>query len=98
MIRYWTYVIGGITMILAIVAAYFFTSSIAKPVLDLRSLMKRVEHGDLAVRFSGAPRDEIGELGLGFNEMIERIQSLIDRSMSNSGPNERPNYAFSKSR
>jgi two-component system sensor histidine kinase YesM len=79
MIRYWTYVIGGITMILAIVAAYFFTSSIAKPVLDLRSLMKRVEHGDLAVRFSGAPRDEIGELGLGFNEMIERIQSLIDQ-------------------
>jgi two-component system sensor histidine kinase YesM len=79
LIRYWTYIIGGITMILAIVAAFFFTSSIAKPVLDLRSLMKRVEHGDLSVRFSGAPRDEIGELGLGFNEMIERIQSLIDQ-------------------
>jgi two-component system, sensor histidine kinase YesM len=79
MIRYWTYVIGGITMILAIVAAFFFTSSIAKPVLDLRSLMKRVEHGDLSVRFSGVPGDEIGELGLGFNEMIERIQSLIDQ-------------------
>ena len=82
LIRSWTYVIGGITMILAIVAAYFFTSSIAKPVLNLRSLMKRVEHGDLAVRFSGAPNDEIGELGLGFNEMIERIQSLIDQVYS----------------
>jgi two-component system, sensor histidine kinase YesM len=79
MIRYWTYLIGGVTMILAIVAAFFFTSSIAKPVLDLRSLMKRVEHGDLSVRFSGAPRDEIGDLGLGFNEMIGRIQSLIDQ-------------------
>jgi two-component system sensor histidine kinase YesM len=79
LIRSWTYIIGGMTMLLAIVAAYFFTSSIAKPVLDLRSLMKRVEHGDLSVRFSGAPNDEIGELGLGFNEMIERIQSLIDQ-------------------
>jgi two-component system, sensor histidine kinase YesM len=79
MIRYWTYIIGGITMILAIVAAFFFTSSIAKPVLDLRRLMKRVEQGDLSVRFSGVPGDEIGELGLGFNEMIERIQSLIDQ-------------------
>jgi two-component system sensor histidine kinase YesM len=79
MIRYWTYIIGGMTMILAIVAAFFFTSSIAKPVLDLRSLMKRVEDGDLSVRFSGLPGDEIGELGLGFNEMIERIQSLIDQ-------------------
>jgi two-component system sensor histidine kinase YesM len=79
MIRYWTYFIGGLTMILAIMVGFFFTSSIAKPVLDLRSLMKRVEDGDLSVRFSGLPSDEIGELGLGFNEMIERIQSLIDQ-------------------
>jgi two-component system, sensor histidine kinase YesM len=78
-IRYWTYIIGSITMILAIGAAFFFTSSIAKPVLDLRSLMKRVENGDLSVRFSGVPGDEIGELGLGFNEMIGRIQGLIDQ-------------------
>jgi two-component system, sensor histidine kinase YesM len=79
MIRYWTYIIGGITMILAIGTAFFFTSSIAKPVLDLRSLMKRVEDGDLSVRFSGMHNDEIGELGLGFNEMIGRIQGLIDQ-------------------
>jgi len=78
-IRYWTYVIIGLTMVLAIVMAYFFTSSIAKPVLDLQSLMKRAEHGDLSVRFSGSPGDEIGELGVGFNEMIGRIQSLIDQ-------------------
>jgi two-component system sensor histidine kinase YesM len=79
LIRYWTYIIGGITMILAIGTAYLFTSSIAKPVLDLRSLMKRVEDGDLSVRFSGFHGDEIGELGLGFNEMIGRIQGLIDQ-------------------
>jgi two-component system, sensor histidine kinase YesM len=79
MIRALTYAIGGVTMLLAIVAAFFFASSIARPVLDLRSLMKRVEDGDLSVRFSGANGDEIGELGLGFNEMIERIQSLIDQ-------------------
>jgi two-component system, sensor histidine kinase YesM len=79
LIRYWTYIIGGITMILAIGTAYLFTSSIAKPVLDLRSLMKKVEEGDLSVRFSGFHDDEISELGLGFNEMIGRIQGLIDQ-------------------
>jgi two-component system, sensor histidine kinase YesM len=79
MIRYWTYIIGSVTMLLAIVAAFFFTSAIAKPVLDLRSLMKRVEDGDLSVRFSGLHGDEIGELGHGFNEMIGRIQGLIDQ-------------------
>jgi two-component system sensor histidine kinase YesM len=79
LIRSWTFVIGGITMALAIVAAFFFTASVARPVLDLRTLMKRVEQGDLSVRFAGARGDEIGELGHGFNEMIERIQSLIDQ-------------------
>jgi two-component system sensor histidine kinase YesM len=78
-IRSLTYAIGGITVGLAIIAAFFFASSIAGPVLSLRSLMKRVEHGDLSVRFSESHSDEIGELGLGFNEMIERIQSLIDQ-------------------
>jgi two-component system sensor histidine kinase YesM len=82
MIRLWTLIIGGLTMVLAVAAAFFFASSIAKPVLGLRSLMKRVEHGDLSVRFSGAPNDEIGELGFGFNEMIGRIQSLIGQVYS----------------
>jgi two-component system sensor histidine kinase YesM len=79
LIRYWSFIIGGLTMAFAIVAAYFFTISVAKPVLALRALMKRVEHGDLSVRFEGIRIDELGELGRGFNEMIERIQSLIDQ-------------------
>ncbi len=82
LVKYWTFLIGGLTMALATVAAIFFTSSVAKPVLRLRSLMKRVEQGDLAVRFAGQGGDEIAELGLGFNEMIERIQSLIDQVYS----------------
>jgi two-component system sensor histidine kinase YesM len=79
MIRSLTYAIGGVTMLLAIVLALIFSSSIAKPVLNLRSLMKRVEEGDLSARYAGVQGDEIGELGHGFNEMIERIRSLIDQ-------------------
>ena len=79
LIRYWTLIIAGATMALAIVAAIFFTFSIAKPVLGLKDLMKSAEGGDLSVRFSGGNGDEISELGIGFNEMIERIQSLIDQ-------------------
>ncbi len=82
LIRYWSYVIGGITMALAIIAAFFFTASIARPVLGLKKLMKRAEQGDLSVRFDGDSGDEIGELGHGFNEMIARIQSLIDQVYS----------------
>jgi two-component system sensor histidine kinase YesM len=82
LVEYWTFLIGGLTMLLAIVLAFFFMSSVAKPVLRLRGLMKRVEQGDLAVRFAGRGGDEIAELGLGFDEMIERIQGLIDQVYS----------------
>ena len=82
LVKYWTFLIGGITMALAIVLAFIFMFSVAKPVLRLRSLMKRVEQGDLAVRFAGDGGDEIAELGLGFDEMIERIQSLIEQVYS----------------
>ncbi|HUX39497.1 MAG TPA: sensor histidine kinase [Rectinemataceae bacterium] len=76
-VRYLSLLIGSITAILAVIAAFFFTSSIARPVLSLRSLMKRVEEGDLSVRSSSDSGDEIGELGHGFNEMLGRIQGLI---------------------
>ncbi len=79
LIRYWSFIIGGLTMAFAIVVAIVFTSFVARPVLALRTLMKRVEHGDLSVRYTGGRSDEIGELGHGFNEMIGRIQTLIDQ-------------------
>jgi two-component system, sensor histidine kinase YesM len=79
LLRYWSFIMGGITMVFAILAAFIFTTSVAKPVLALRAVMKRVEQGDLSARFAGTRIDELGELGHGFNEMIERIQSLIDQ-------------------
>jgi two-component system, sensor histidine kinase YesM len=82
MVRYYTIVIGGITMAMAIVVSIFFTSSIARPVLGLKSLMKRAEEGDLGVRFEGDTGDEIGDLGRGFNTMISKIQALIDQVYS----------------
>ncbi len=76
-VRYLSFFIGCITAILAVLAAFFFTSSIARPVLSLRSLMKRAEEGDLSVRCVLDSGDEIGELGHGLNEMLDRIQDLI---------------------
>ena len=79
LLRYWSLMIGGLTMLFAVVAAAFFTSSISRPVLALRGLMKQAEDGDLSVRFAERAGDEIGDLGHGLNEMLERIQTLIDQ-------------------
>jgi two-component system sensor histidine kinase YesM len=77
-IRYYSLIIAGVTVVFAFAASLFFTSSIARPVIKLRSLMKEAEEGNLAVRFDGRQEDEIGYLGKSFNTMIEEIQKLID--------------------
>ena len=76
-IRYYSIVIAGVTVFLAFLASVFFTSSIARPVIALRALMKKAEAGDLGVRFEGPQDDEIGHLGKSFNTMIEEVQKLI---------------------
>jgi two-component system sensor histidine kinase YesM len=78
MIYYYSLIIAGITVVIAFLASIFFTGSIARPVIKLRSLMKEAEEGNLAVRYEGRQEDEIGHLGKSFNTMIEEIQKLID--------------------
>ncbi|VBB08121.1 signal transduction histidine kinase internal region [Lucifera butyrica] len=77
-IRYYSLLIGAFTLLLAVIAAFFFTSAIAKPLSKLRSLMKMAEEGDLNVHFNSKYNDEIGQLGNSFNNMIEEIRKLID--------------------
>ena len=76
-IRTYSLIIAGITVLVALLVALFFTSGIARPVIELRSLMKEVEEGNLSVRFEGRQEGEIGYLGKSFNTMIEEIQKLI---------------------
>jgi len=71
-------VIGLIALALAVIAAYFFTASIEKPLRKLRGLMKMTEEGNLNVSFNSLYEDEIGQLGHSFNTMIVKIRSLID--------------------
>ena len=77
-IRNYSFVIGAVTLFLAVIAALFFTSSIARPVGKLRLLMKKAEEGDLNVRFESEYNDEIGQLGNSFNNMINEISNLIE--------------------
>jgi two-component system sensor histidine kinase YesM len=71
--------ISAATLAIAIGLALFLSSSIARPVLKLRTLMKEVEGGklDVACRVDGS--DEISQLGRSFNVMIEEIRNLIEQ-------------------
>lgn len=77
LIRWYALVVGGVTVAFAMLLSVFFASSIARPVVTLRSLMKQAETGDFDVRFPEGRHDEIGQLGHSFNAMIEEIRNLI---------------------
>lgn len=60
-----------------VTASYYLSNSMSKPIVQLMSFMKKVESGNLTIRYKGDRKDEIGMLGRSFNKMIVKINSLI---------------------
>ncbi|MEC0369579.1 cache domain-containing sensor histidine kinase [Paenibacillus chibensis] len=69
-----TLFIIGIALLASIILSFAFT----KPMKKMIELMRRVQAGDLSVKFKVKHRDEIGQLGNQFNRMLSRIQHLIE--------------------
>lgn len=72
---------GGLlilTLVTVFVVAVKLSETITKPIIRLRNLMKETKNGDLSVRFESDYQDEVSELGRRFNQMLERIQGLMD--------------------
>jgi two-component system sensor histidine kinase YesM len=74
-----SYILGSMTIVLAVITALFFTRSIVQPIGKLRKLMRRAEAGDFDIQFKSGNQDEIGQLGRSFNNMIIEIRKLIDQ-------------------
>jgi len=64
--------------LLGIAASYVLSYSISRPILQLATMMRRAEDGNLSVRFPGERRDEVGMLGRSFNNMLTQIERLIE--------------------
>lgn len=76
-----TYLLALICSLLAIVILFIFTESFLKPLMNIVSLMKKVQGGNLQVEFPGQRHDEIGYLGSSFNSMISQIKSMMDENI-----------------
>lgn len=67
-----------ISLMCIIVFSLKISQTITKPIIQLKRLMKRAEAGDLKVRFHINFQDEVSELGGNFNQMLDRIEDLIN--------------------
>lgn len=66
-----------IIIVLALIISIILSFALTKPLTQMIQLMKRVQNGDLEVKFQVIRRDEIGLLGHQFNRMLARIRQLI---------------------
>ena len=66
-----------ITIALILLGSYWLIRRILKPVRLLDSGVKAVGRGDLQHRVTVTKSDELGQLARAFNDMIERLQTML---------------------
>jgi len=77
-----TATVSGVALVLALIVsaaiAYWLTSSISRPIWELRSGMRAVADGDLTYRVAIATdrADELGQLAGSFREMTQQLAEL----------------------
>jgi len=77
-IRNNTIIIVIISIIIAMICAYFYsTIGIINPIKKLEKLMRRAGEGDLTVNINIKSNDEIEELGTSFNAMIKHQDHIV---------------------
>ncbi len=73
-----TLVIGCLCAVVFMLLSLLFTKNITKPVKDLRKSMARVEGGDFTIDENMKFEGELGELAISYNQMIKKINDLIN--------------------
>lgn len=64
---------SGFSLIISGLLAFIQARSISEPINDLIEVMDKVKKGDLDIRADIRSRDEIGDLGKYFNEMLNQL-------------------------
>lgn len=69
--------IGVLCLAVALVVSFILSRSISQPILKLVRIMKKIRQGDMDIRTNFHSSDEIGQLGSGFDTLIDRIEELM---------------------
>ncbi len=78
LLRSYMLMLALIAVLVASITAITFSASFTRPISKLRMLMAEAEHGNLNVSFSARMNHgEIAQLGASFNNMMEKIRSLL---------------------
>jgi signal transduction histidine kinase len=73
--------VGGVGILVAIVASLWFAARVTRPVVSLAEAARRVAAGDLGAKVDVESSDELGELAAAFNRMTEDLVQQKDRTV-----------------
>jgi two-component system nitrogen regulation sensor histidine kinase NtrY len=73
--------VGGIGILVAVLASVWFAARVTRPVVSLAEAARRVAAGDLGAKVEVESRDELGELAVSFNRMTEDLAQQKDRTL-----------------
>lgn len=79
-IRKATIIITIVSLLFILAFLFFANKSLIKPIVYLRNLMRMARKGDLEARSKLISKDEIGQLGEGFNKMLTDFKSMIEKA------------------
>ncbi len=74
---HFTWIASSVALLLAYVAAVYFSGKLVGPIRHLHSKMKLIQQGRLQERAHIHSKDELGDLAEGFNRMVMHIEHLI---------------------
>lgn len=73
-----------ISYLIGAVLVFFIILSIIRPIKELRVQANNIKDGDLTQTIEIKTKDEIGQLGLAFNEMQESLKTLVTKIEQNA--------------
>ncbi|MFO1442271.1 methyl-accepting chemotaxis protein [Bacillus sp. Bva_UNVM-123] len=70
-------IISFVSLIIAVTIVYVVTSKMIKPIARLKHAVNEVATGDLREKVIIDSKDEIGDLGRHFNDMVDHMKSIL---------------------
>lgn len=98
-IRSTTVIVGGVTLVLALLLAYRFGGSIVRPIRILKEGMRETEKGNWKqIQLDENRQDEIGGLVHSYNLMVSRLSEMIERVYEAELENQKSALAINRIR
>lgn len=76
-VRNYLLIIAGIILVITIVAIGFMSLAITRPINHLKAGVEKITNGDLTVQVDVRSKDETGQLGQLFNNMVHQLRAII---------------------